>query len=799
MNRLFLSLLVVPALAMAQEPDGYYKSCEGLGGKSLLVSLGQTVGSHHNVGYDGLWDVYKDSDVRPDGTVWDMYSTKKWSSWTKCGNYKNVGDCLNREHSFPKSWWGGGKSVQYSDAFHLYPTDGKVNGQRSNYPYGECSGGSHVASSGSVQPLGRLGKSTFAGYSGTVFEPDDQYKGDFARSYFYMAAAYNNNIGGWNSDMLAGNNYPVYKQWAIDLLLKWHRQDPVSQKEIDRNNAVYAHQQNRNPFIDHPELAEYIWGTKKDAKWTLGATTDPEITLPVDGSTVNMGLCAVGLSKTVDIKVKGVGLKENVNVSIAGAGFSVSPSQIAVSKANATDGTSVTVTFKASAAGTFSGTLTLKSGSYSSAVTITASALAGLPAGDAVNVSDRSFTAVWTNIGDADAAGNYTLHVQEKASGEAATGYPAKVRASQERASVFNLYSDTEYEYWLSSESLVSNKITVRTLAPIPSIQLLYDGDLIIESQPGEPSPAYEILLDVENVEDDIAISVEEPFELSLDKATWARSIVLSPQDDHFYLRANSASEGVFYSTISIASGDYETDDYEVEATVAAVASFLEDFEADASDFANYTGGEYLGTASKWKITEAGMYSQDKSDAHSGNQVVRTSKKANSALEMLQDKARGIGVVSFFAKKWMASEGDATVKVEVSTDHGLTWREVDQPVTITSADYAEFRFNANVAGSARMRLVQTAGARFFVDDIAISDFNQSAIDGIEEDYRTWDTYCRDRQLVVETSKAATLQIYSVDGLTFYNGPVGAGQTEFKLPFGLYVVVINDFGRRVFVR
>ena len=316
MKRILLSLLLAPALVMGQEPDGYYKNCEGAGGKDLLMRLYETVGPHTKVTYDGLWNVYKDSDVRPNGTVWDMYSTKEWRSWTKCGNYKNVGDCLNREHSFPKSWWGGGKANQYSDAFHLYPTDGKVNNQRSNYPFGECAGGDYLPSNGSVRPLGRLGNSTFPGFSGEVFEPDDQYKGDFARSYFYMAAAYNDKISGWTSgnggQMLAGNNYPVYKSWAIDMLLKWHRQDPVSQKEIDRNNAVYKHQGNRNPFIDHPELAEYIWGSKKDAKWSLGATTEPELMLPADGSVADIGLCAVGLSKSVEIKVKGVGLTEEI-------------------------------------------------------------------------------------------------------------------------------------------------------------------------------------------------------------------------------------------------------------------------------------------------------------------------------------------------------------------------------------------------------------------------------------------------------------------------------------------------------
>lgn len=240
--------------ASAEIPAGYYDSCTGKTGKELLQALYQKITSHTNVGYDGLWNVYKKSDVRADGTLWDIYTTKRWSSsFTKCGNYKLIGDCVNREHSMPKSVWGGGSSAQYSDAFHLYPTDGKVNGQRSNYPYGECANGTRLPDNGSVQALGKLGTCTFSGYSGKVFEPDDEYKGDLARSYFYMATCYNNIISSWTQgemgNMMGGNNYPVFKTWAVNLLLKWARQDEVSQKEIDRNDAIYSFQHNRNPFL----------------------------------------------------------------------------------------------------------------------------------------------------------------------------------------------------------------------------------------------------------------------------------------------------------------------------------------------------------------------------------------------------------------------------------------------------------------------------------------------------------------------------------------------------------------------
>ena len=273
---LWLSAAVFTA-ANAEAPKGYYNSCENLGGRNLLSELQDVIDNHHNVGYDGLWDVYADSDVRDNGTIWDMYSTKQWVfGKSKCGNYKSVGDCYNREHSMPKSWFSEGSPMK-SDAFHVYPTDGKVNGQRSNYPYGECEGGKNLGTYNGVTALGRLGRSTFEGYSGTVFEPIDEYKGDFARTYFYMAARYNDKISSWKSDMLAHNSYPAFSSWAVKLLLKWHRQDPVSEKERDRNDAVYKHQKNRNPFIDHPEMAEYIWGDKSDQRWSSTSSNLPEL------------------------------------------------------------------------------------------------------------------------------------------------------------------------------------------------------------------------------------------------------------------------------------------------------------------------------------------------------------------------------------------------------------------------------------------------------------------------------------------------------------------------------------------
>lgn len=272
---LFAYLFIHTQASMAAIPSGYYNQIEGKSSPAnILQALYNTISSHTNVGYDGLYTVYPTSDVIP-GTnqVWDMYSTCSFThGQKKCGSYQDVCDCYNREHSIPQSWFGEAQPMK-SDAFHVIPTDGKVNGQRSNYPLGECANGTKLSS----KALGRLGTSTFSGYSGKVFEVDDQYKGDFARAYFYMVACYYNR----NFTSGTGNTMFTYTSskaglttYATNLLLKWHRQDPVSQKEIDRNNAIYAHQNNRNPFIDYPCLAEYIWGTAVGSQVHLATLND---------------------------------------------------------------------------------------------------------------------------------------------------------------------------------------------------------------------------------------------------------------------------------------------------------------------------------------------------------------------------------------------------------------------------------------------------------------------------------------------------------------------------------------------
>lgn len=368
-----LLLLTSFAQMQAEAPSGYYDRAEGLNKGALLEALESIVGEHTNVGYDGVWEVFKESDVREDGTIWDMYSTSRYTPGKdqNHGQASSVGDNYNREHSMPKSWFNDAQPM-YSDAFHLYPTDSKVNGQRGNYPFGECANGTKLPSANGVDALGRLGRSTFSEYSGTVFEPDDQYKGDFARTYFYMAAAYNSLIDDWHSDQLAGNSYPAFSDWSVEMLMKWHRQDPVSKKETDRNEVIYRWQHNRNPFIDHPELAEYIWGDKKDEGWVPGGSGDvtPDHSITFSPAAIPAFSATLGTpSSDTKVTVSTKNIDETVVVTVTG-NF-----ELSLNRSNWNNEISVASTggtfylrMKASEfEDTYSGTLQATAGEYSSA------------------------------------------------------------------------------------------------------------------------------------------------------------------------------------------------------------------------------------------------------------------------------------------------------------------------------------------------------------------------------------------------------------------------------------------------
>ena len=269
---LSLITLLACVTAIAEVPNGYYSTAIGKQDAELMTALEDIIFDHSLLGYNYLWDCYPCTDAGDDGYYIDMYSTCKYNHDTfHPGTASYVGQGLNREHSFPKSWFGGEVYPMYTDLMMIIPADAYVNQRRSNYPYGVCAGGqTYVNDDLGVSMLGRIGTSTYNGYNATVYEPDDEYKGDFARIYFYMVTCYNDSVDHWpGSGQLDKNNgYKAFSNWSMQMLMEWHRADPVSQEEINRNDSVYKLQGNRNPYVDSPELAEYIWGYKQNTEWS---------------------------------------------------------------------------------------------------------------------------------------------------------------------------------------------------------------------------------------------------------------------------------------------------------------------------------------------------------------------------------------------------------------------------------------------------------------------------------------------------------------------------------------------------
>ncbi len=320
---------------IAQIPAGYYSTATGTG-YTLKTQLYNIIKGHVDNGYAGLYTTYQTSDVdnfyENDGSVLDMYSEKptgndpyNYSLGTtqRCGTYSVEGDCYNREHIIPQSTFGSAAPM-VSDAHFITPTDGKVNGQRSNYPHGMVASPTWTSLNGS-----KLGASTTAGYSGTVFEPIDEFKGDIARMYFYFATRYETTVSGYTYAMFNGTSNQVFTTAFLNMLLTWNAQDPVNAREIARNNAIYGTQNNRNPYIDHPEYVQAIWNPTADSQaptaptsLAVTASTSNSVSLSWVASTDNIGVTGYDVYMNNTLKTTVTGLSTTITGLTASTAYS---------------------------------------------------------------------------------------------------------------------------------------------------------------------------------------------------------------------------------------------------------------------------------------------------------------------------------------------------------------------------------------------------------------------------------------------------------------------------------------------
>lgn len=491
-------VMVLTAVATLQAaiPAGYYSNAIGKKESELKTALSTIIYNHDRVSsYSALPSYFEITDLYPQSNRWwDMYSDiPLYLPWN--------GQKLNREHSLPKSWWGGDQSTAaYTDLNHLYPGEAKANQEKSNYPLGVVTGNPKFSNG-----ISKVGRGVNSGGAAYVFEPADEYKGDFARTYFYMVTCYQN-MNWVTTWQVRNGTYPSLQQWAIDLLLEWHRGDPVSEKEQLRNEAVYGIQHNRNPFIDYPELAELIWGNRMGENFQpQGGTTTgtPTLIAPTKGMTLDFGPVAIGRSATMQLLVKGTDLTgSDLRLRLFGRQFTVlgatqnsqGMSTIDVSRTAATtpSGTYITITFTPDAEGEISANCTLSGGNLKVEVPFTVRGegrpmpvLTAPEATEATDITADSYTANWTS--PAGETVDYWVVTRKLYR----SGQPVETRTElAETNSLLIADFDADYEtysvhsMYLDCASPESNEITVRRPAAIDGIESDV-APFTVESYPG--------------------------------------------------------------------------------------------------------------------------------------------------------------------------------------------------------------------------------------------------------------------------------------------------------------------------
>ena len=501
-----IMLLSLCATVAADVPHNYYTALDGKKKEALKTAAHEVIRPHTVVTYNSLFPTqFPKTDVYP-----ELYNGQKrwWEMYSDNVYYVSRGwSGMNREHSFPKSWWGGDNNEAYTDLFHLYPSESDANMAKSNYPLGEVE---DATFDNGVTRVG-YAVSGQGGGAGKVFEPADEYKGDFARTYFYVVTAYQDFT--WKYTYMAQQgDYPTLKPWAVELLLDWHRRDPVSQKEIDRNEAVYKIQGNRNPFIDFAELAEYIWGSRTSETFYIadqgGAITppitgDPELVSPAENSSLDFGQVAIGSTQTIELLVKGVNLSSALSIRVTGtdrAMFTlegVKDNQIPASKVNSDEGYRLAIRYAPTMLGKHVAAITLYDGGFAAGktfnVALSAEALEVpqmLPvvATAATDVTDSSYVANW--IAPEQTIDYYIVHrTRYLPSGEVVT---SEIIAEESYLLIEDRAADVSESYEVQSvrlgyKSELSNTIQVAKTSSVAALDDSYglraisvDGGVVV-------------------------------------------------------------------------------------------------------------------------------------------------------------------------------------------------------------------------------------------------------------------------------------------------------------------------------
>ena len=747
MKKLLLECWCLAACTLAvYGQEEYYRPVEGLKKAELKTALHELIQPETVLDYGGkgegyTWSGFAVTDRMPDGeSVRDRYS-----DIARTFNGLEAVPGMNIEHVFANSWWGHTVNEAYCDLFNLFPSDASANGRKSNNPMGVVDG--EASFDNGVTRVGRS-SSYRADSLITVWEPADQWKGDFARTFFYMATCYEDLQDEWQTKegllVVQPDRYPTLRPWVSSLLLEWNEADPVDDIERDRNEAVYGIQGNRNPFVDYPQLAAYIWGDSTEhAFYTDKNATEAELFVPEADESLDYGLQAVSKGMEEKLVIRGRNLPGGLTLTVDGEAFTLDRETLTAEEV--TRGTTVTVRCAAGIpAGRHTATLTLGGDGFRQTNGLGVEFVDGVPAypaSDVVcSVNTKRFEASWMDMGEGL---TYSLEVYTKdgqGRAQMVEGYPLQLQ--QTSARVEGLKASTTYYYKVDvldedgQGTMTSNEVEVvmPDVTPVFTVGL---SELSFTTVPGRPSTPQTVeVTALEVPQYTTTVVVDAPFEVSRDGEAWSQSVTVSGYDQQFRVRLGSVeTEGPVEGEMVVSTPEVNEIVVSLSGEVDASKSFFENFEAGSKGA--YAEGEVTCAAATWRMAQV-MIGGLENDRKNGAKAVRMQAKNGvvTELEMLEDKAEGCDSLWFYAGLYGSDTG-VKLTVSYSQDGGMSWEPVATDLEFRKGEWKRYGYKLDVDGLVRLKFTATGSSskRLNVDDIQMSDKEGEQGDGIRETLR----------------------------------------------------------------
>ncbi len=717
-------LFLVANFALAQG----IRSVEGLKKAELKDALHELIQPERVLDYGGrgegyTWAGFYACDKLEGDYVRDRYSNelRKFNADFSASSNMNI------EHIWANSWWGHLVNNAYCDLFNLYPADATANMRKSNNPIGVVDG--QVAFDNGVIKVGKS-SSYRADSLITAWEPADEWKGDFARTYFYMATCYQHFTDLWTTSegwlTVDGTQWPTMRPWVYRLMLEWAKADPVDDIEIRRNETISDLQGNRNPFVDYPQLCDYVWGDSTDFRfYTNPASAEAELFVPEAGGRIDYGLQALSLGFETTIPVRGRNIQGGVDVSINNELFQLGSSHIGDDLLD--DGFALPLTVKPTQAGTYQAILTISTSEFSQVDTLDIAFVDGIPAYAATDivcsVSSKRFTANWM---DFKPGAEYTLEVYTK-DGAGNRKTFGIYTTTDTHYQVKGIDASTTYYYTVSIiENGVllasSNEVSV-DLPEVTPVFSVSPSVIAFSTVPGKASEPVTVSVTAFSVPEYVTnVTLGAPFELSVDGEEWTRELTVSGTSPTFLVRLGAVdAEAEYEGEMVVSTKGVEERVVTLTASVDAKKAFFEDFEAGKKGA--YAEAIVECSASMWKMSDAMMAADDN---RNGTKSVRM--RGQGIIEMQTDKAEGCDSLWFYTGLYNKDTG-VKLSVYYSIDGGESWTLVKQDLAVDI--WQRYGYELNLKGDIRLRFQCNANGnkRLNIDDIQMSDYHDP--DGIE--------------------------------------------------------------------